>query len=508
MNQAEEFFDLFTGSDIAHGTFEISGVDRLTDGKKKGQARVIREQTTPAMWEEHLRGGLGLGIIPIRTDNHVRWGAIDIDSYTVNHKELVEKLRKNSIPAVVGRSKSGGAHIWMFLTEFVEAEAMQLKLGELASALAYADSEIFPKQSQILVDRGDTGNFLNMPYHNGTKNMRYAFDDAGEGLEPTEFITYAKSYQLTAEQFYELDCSFGAKSKHLPDGPPCLQHLCDQGFGEGSRNNALFNLGVYARMADETNWETLVQQYNLQHMEPPLPINEVQLVIKQVQKKDYFYRCEDQPIKPFCNKDLCRTRKFGIGNGGTTNVLSSLTKIDGDPAIWIMNVDGARVELTTLGITSQTEFQKQCVAQINKFPVTVNQRAWQQRMQTLLDSVTVVEVPPDATLEGEFKDLLIQFCTDRARGTEKEDILQGISVWMEDQVYFQVKDVKKHLSANDFKHFTSNKITLTLQQQGAQKIFWRIGGKGVHAWFLPQEFFGDSAPERTLPPVPLKKDII
>ena len=72
--------------------------------------------------------------------------------------------------------------------------------------------------------------------------------------------------------------------------------------------------------------------------------------------------------------------------------------------------------------------------------------------------------------------------TDRARGTAKEDLLQGISVWFDGHVYFQIKDVKKHLAANDFKHFTSNKITLTLQEFKAEKIFWRIGGfwRGDH----------------------------
>lgn len=508
MSIAQKFYELFEGSDIAHGTFEISGIDRVTDGKKKGQARVLREPTTVGMWNEHLSGGVGLGIIPIRTDNTCRWGAIDIDSYTVVHTDIVKKLRKFDVPAVVGRSKSGGAHIWVFLSEPVEAAAMQHKLGELAGALGYADSEIFPKQATLLVERGDTGNFLNMPYHGGTRNMRFAFDNEGDGLEPEEFIAYAQQYVLTAEQFFNMDCTLGVKSELLVDGPPCLQHLASQGFGEGGRNNALFNLGVYARMFDEDNWETLVQKYNLEYLKPPLGLNEVGTILKQLKRKEYFYKCEDQPIKPFCNKELCKTRRHGIGNGGTTSTLSSLTKINGDPPIWILNVDGHRVELDTVGLTSQSEFQRQCVSQINKFPVAVNQRAWQTRLQTLLDAVTVVEVPPDATLTGQFADLLIQFCTDRARGNDKEDILQGISVWMDGQVYFQIKDLKKHLQANDFKAFTSNKITLSLQELNAGKIFWRVKGKGVHAWHLPQEFFGEAAQPMPLPPLATDKDVL
>ena len=34
----------------------------------------------------------------------------------------------------------------------------------------------------------------------------------------------------------------------LPGGPPCLQELLSQGpLGEGSRNNGLFNIGVYLK---------------------------------------------------------------------------------------------------------------------------------------------------------------------------------------------------------------------------------------------------------------------
>ena len=159
---AKEFFELFAGSDIAHGTYEVNGEER-SDGKQQGQAKVLRQPPTLEHWVEHLQGGKGLGIIPIRSDNTCKWGAIDVDNYDTDHKLLVKKLRENKIPAIVGRSKSGGAHIWLFVKRYIPAADMQRKMANLAAALGYADSEIFPKQTSILVDRGDTGNFLNMP---------------------------------------------------------------------------------------------------------------------------------------------------------------------------------------------------------------------------------------------------------------------------------------------------------------------------------------------------------
>ena len=37
----------------------------------------------------------------------------------------------------------------------------------------------------------------------------------------------------------------------FPSGPPCLNKLATTGFGEGSRNNALFNIAVYYKQAHQ-----------------------------------------------------------------------------------------------------------------------------------------------------------------------------------------------------------------------------------------------------------------
>jgi len=503
---AKQFFALFKGNDRAHGTFSVN--KSRDDGKKTGIAKILREETTLDHWINHLEGEVGLGVIPIMDDNHCHWGAIDIDSYDLDHKALLKKLGSLNIPAVVCRSKSGGAHVFFFFEEPIDAEDVQGKLNEVAAITGFAGSEIFPKQSKLLVERGDTGNFLNMPYFGGDNTTRYAFDEGAQSLSVEAFLTHAFTRRLSKEKF--LGLKFNNKktgTELLPNGPPCLQHLCAQGFGEGSRNNALFNLGVYARMSDSDHWEQLVAKYNLDYLKPPLGHNEVGAIIKQLQKKDYFYKCEDQPISSFCNKAVCMTRKFGVGPGQLNNDLSSLTKIDGDPPIWILNVDGRRVELSTESLVTQSAFQKECVAQINKFPITVNQRAWQTRMQSLLDNLTVVEVPPDATIKGEFEDLLASFCCDRARGDTRDEILQGIAVWVDERVYFQIKDVRKHLQVNNFTHYTSNKITLRLTDLKAEKMFWRVKGKGIHVWSLPQTFFATQMETLDLPPL-VPKDVL
>jgi hypothetical protein len=501
MELAARFHSLFAGNDRAHGTFSVNA-DRATDGKKTGTARVLREPPTTDLWSKHLKGESGLGIIPIKDNNCCHWGAIDIDVYNLDHAALIKQVEKHNLPGIVCRSKSGGAHLFFFFDKEVPAEDLQPKLISIAAMLGYGGSEVFPKQQKILADRGDTGNFLNMPYFSGTRTTRYGYNNQNESLGPAEFIEFAESRTLAPDTFLELRTQPKKAEELLPKGPPCLQHLAAQGFGEGSRNNALFNLGVYCRMSNPDKWEEDLHKYNMKYMVPPLDSKEVEIVISQLRKKEYFYKCEDQPIVSFCNKDVCITRKFGIGPGQRSNDLGSLTKIDGDPPVWILDVDGKRVELGTEAFVNQKAFQRDCMNQINVMPRTMSAKAWEARIQVMLASLTIVEVPPEATSKGEFFDLLTTFCCDRAKGVDREDILQGIAVWTDGRVYFQVKDLKKHLAQYQFTSYTAVKIGLRLKEMGAEKTFWNIKGRGVHVWGMSQKSFdGHQEVVMELPPL-------
>ena len=61
-------------------------------------------------------------------------------------------------------------------------------------------SEIFPKQSTIKAERGDIGNFLNMPYHGGDRTVRYAIGDDGNSLTIEQFVKEYDEYVQTEER--------------------------------------------------------------------------------------------------------------------------------------------------------------------------------------------------------------------------------------------------------------------------------------------------------------------
>ena len=95
-----------------------------------------------------------------------KWGCIDIDSYAgFDHKKLIDKINKLNLPLIVFRSKSGGAHVFLFTEDYVSAKLMRDKLVQIKAVLGYGGSEVFPKQTE-LKSKDDTGNFLNLPYFN------------------------------------------------------------------------------------------------------------------------------------------------------------------------------------------------------------------------------------------------------------------------------------------------------------------------------------------------------
>jgi len=62
----------------------------------------------------------------------------------------------------------------------------------------------FQKQTEILVERGDTGNFLNLPYHNQMKGLRYAINDTGAGCTLEEFCQLYDVYARTRKEVEEI----------------------------------------------------------------------------------------------------------------------------------------------------------------------------------------------------------------------------------------------------------------------------------------------------------------
>tara|TARA_R110000751_G_scaffold3847_2_gene17933 strand:+ start:3584 stop:5107 length:1524 start_codon:yes stop_codon:yes gene_type:complete len=489
MSLAEEFATRYAGLRQAYGTFTATNELR-EDGKANGKnitiSKELSDKDIVELWKNHLSGEQSIGLVAIDENNCCVWGAIDVDEYQLDLKELAKKLAKHKLPLVICRSKSGGAHIYLFIDEPVPASLVQRKLRQLAASIGFGQAEIFPKQTQLLLERGDRGSTLNMPYFGGEHSTRYGYDEKGAALGLEEFLKYAENITLTASALEKLEVSPLTESiDWLDQGPPCIQHLVVQGFPKGTRNSGLFNVGVFLRKKFPDDWEKRLEEVNVQYMQPPLGAQEVLTIGKQLKRKDYFYRCNDQPIASHCNSPLCRTRKHGIGANGGTPLFSNLTKQDSDPPIWFLDVEGGRLELETDDLLNQNRFQRKCMDALNKIPPKVKENVWRQIIQQLLDSLTIVEVPKESSTEGHFLELLENFCTERP-ARERDELLLHKPWTDEGRTYFRLADLMEHLHRNNFKEYQRNKLTSKLKQLHGEPYFFNIKGKGVNVWFIDE----------------------
>jgi len=488
----QKFQSIFDGLQQAYGYFRIES--QTSSGKSTGKAGILREPRTTELWERHLSGtGNGLGIIPINEDNACKWGCIDVDQYPLDHGALVAKIRKLDLPLVVCRSKSGGAHLFLFSTEWVAAKDVQKALQCMAAALGYGESEIFPKQVVLHLDRGDVGNFLNLPYYNAEEGLRYAFLDDGTSATLEEFIQLHETYAQTKEQVIKLQVvQQSQETQIMADGPPCLQILCKNGVSEGGRNNGLFNIGVYLRKAFPDSWESEILTYNMQYVDPPLPLSEVNAVAKQLERKEYAYKCSDAPINSHCNKDLCRTRKFGVGSAVQGATIANLRKYASTPPVWFMDVNGEPLELDTEALLNQPTFQKACMEQLNFMPRSVAKVQWEGRISTLMNEMkdnesSIIEVAQDASISGQFYDYLEEFCRHLQQAQDKEEILLR-KPWTDEEsslTYFRLKDFEAFLKKNKFFEYKMHKIAQRLRDINGESTVIKIKSRSVRVWQIP-----------------------
>ena len=484
----EEFKNIFEGLDVAYGQHQSEG--KRADGKQEGKSYIVKKIVTDDLWQSHLDGeGPSLGIIPIMADNTSKWGCIDIDTYPIDYRKIINSIRKLKLPLVPCRSKSGGLHLFLFFKNPVSAKLIREKLREVASGLGYSSVEVFPKQSTILIEKGDLGNFLNLPYYNAKNTTRYAYKDDGTAATLREFVSLYNKYSVAGTDEVAIQVSGDV----IKDGPPCLQQLCTQGFPEGTRNNGLFNIGVYLRKFDPDSWKTLLEDYNRNYMTPPLAAQEVVIVQKQLEKKDYNYRCKEPPINSYCNAKVCRGRKYGIGNGSAALEFSALTKLQTDPPVWFLDVGDTRMELQTEELQIQTKFQKKCMNSLDTMPPLVKQSVWQEIIERLMHNLIKIPVSDDGSLAGQFEAHLQEFCTDRAQALNRDELLLR-KPWTEEGItWFRLKDLTDYLTRNKFTYFNTGQLVQALRNIKGKSDKFNLKGRTVRVWGVPAYQQQDSA---------------
>ena len=491
----QQFLKIFAGCERGHGEYRINS---SKGAKQVGKAETLKTAANTEHWIAHLIGRIGLGIVPITERNSCTWGAVDIDIY--EGLDLEDLSLKLPHPLVLCRSKSGGAHVYLFSSSPVPAQLMRKKLALVARALGHANAEIFPKQSEL--DEGGVGNWINMPYFNGDDTNRYCLK-LGVPLTMDDFIYHAEQSAITLQQLVSFEPASileGDTESEFWDAPPCLRYLTEHGFPKGSMNNGLFSMGVYAKRKFSATWQEKIGEYNLRFMGPG-SYSEVNAIIRSLSKKVYQYRCGDQPCLIYCNKDTCGDVPFGIQREpeGTKekdkrpNILDEVSLVkcytpsfrSGDAPYWVFTIGDRDLTVTYEMIASQVMFRKEYICRCKQSFLNVSDPRWNKRINELLESAVEVELAPDAGPEGQMLAHLEDFCTLKSAAKVRDEIMLGKPFHSDGITYFRQQDFLRYLEQQRYRGLREVEINRSLTNIGGKHHRFKLKGKDTSCWGIP-----------------------
>lgn len=489
MSEAARMMSLLRGFSGAHGTYDT---EDFSEGKNKREikrtAKTVRRPVTEELWDRHLHGEYHLGVITICEDDSCWWGVVDIDDYTISHVDLLAKIEGMKLPAVVCRTKSGGAHVFLFFSEAIPAREVMPKLRELSAALGYGGCEVFPKQLTVSTTEEGMGNWLNMPYFGGDSQecRNYALRADGKGYSLGQFLAAAEHRRMTRRGF--LAMQFRVAVVGWEEAPPCLEHLVGIGVGQGVQNNALFSFSVLAKKMDPDHWRDLVAEWNMRYFRPVHDQKRLTETLNSVAKREYNYKCHDAPCVSHCNIVLCRTRKYGIGPGGGADIIESISVLDTEPPLfYVLLKTGGTVECDSRTLLSPREFQGAVLEQLQIVVPQYKQDTWLPQVQICVESAIKIEAPAEVGTTGRMWELMEQFCTDRHAAERSEELVLG-KPWRDDEggmVWFRLRDFRKFLDNNKFTSLRVSQITERIKRNGGRSHFFNVHGRGVNVWGVP-----------------------
>ena len=136
--------------------------------------------------------------------------------------------------------------------------------------------------------------------------------------------------------------------------------------------------------------------------------------------------------------------------------------------------------------------------EINVMPNMMRPNDWDSRLQALLDSVEVIQMPHEITKTGRFESLLERFLEDQGIAEHIDEIDMGKALFEEKEyeekegkvkretAYFKSEWLQKFLKKNDFKDFSTTQMLAHIRSKlnggdGRRKI----KGKTAYLWYVP-----------------------
>jgi len=504
MGKLERFMRLFQGNPRSHGIYD-------PDREEGDKMYSVKKPASENSYRQHIKGTRGLGLVPILDDNTCLWAAIDIDAHgeeeSINLYEIEKEIRAADMPLTVCRSKSGGAHLYLFCAEPVTCSLARSVMNKWAAQLGYGGAEVFPKQDKLIKEKEgrQLGNWINLCYFGGDDTERYAIE-GGKKISFEYFIEVSESRRTTAAVLVE-------KSEGDHNGaPPCIHRMISSGVSSGQRNEALYNMCIYLKQAYPETWRDKAFDMNARIFSTPLPHSEAKKTISSVARREYRYKCKEEPCRSLCNSYVCVERKFGITpdekselNMGKHPAFNQLKKYMTEPVKWGLDIDGVEINVSTPELMDHRKIREAVADRLTRIIPPMKNDKWIVILQGLMENTLVVDAPDEASTHGLVWQQLMLFLqradleSDGKDTADRELLLRGVPVVQDKDggriVYFRGSDFVSFLKKNRAEDLKGPNLWFALRKHGVTHGSLRIGDTTRQVWSVPIDLLGVHNPK-------------
>ena len=426
---AQRFSLLFMGKNDTYVKNNLPKVKSGEEGKKvKTEITSCKGKVDSTLLLSHLSGQFAVGVCPVMPDGKCRFGVIDIDSYGSKVKNVLEFIRDYNLPLFPFQSKSGGIHLYFFVSSGIKAGEMRSLLNLVKDTFCLGEIygknkvEVFPKQDKL--SEGSFGSTVTLPYFNADDTYTYLLDTFGNPVSLEQALFFIQRGFSSPEALKK-----ALDSLPYNDAPPCIQRLFISKYvGEDSsgRNNFLFSFAVYAAKKFGTDdFESHVREVN-SFFSSPVDEKEIAGIVSSVKSHEYSYKCKDIPLSSCCSKMLCRKREFGLGGekGHFSDIEYGqlLRYRAAEPYyVWKLRLLGSEDDFRNIvfrdekELLDQKNFAKVCVRYLNFAPRQVQTNDWFGTLNKYLASVKEVEVSAesDTSVLSELRGMFVKYLANK-----------------------------------------------------------------------------------------------
>ena len=512
----DKFIKIFEGLERAYGQFKKEN-NRISL-KVEGRPWVTKKPVTKELWENHLQGvGPNLGIFPLKDDGTCKWGAIDIDDNNYDYQDLLNRIRKLTLPLIVFRSKSGRAHVYMFMKDFSSAEEVQLVMKKFAAKLGLGDilDRIYPLQTKI--SEGDFGSWLNMPYYNHEEGSTFAYKDDFSSASVDEFFEmYDKYVQTDITQYLveEIQKEKKPKQKTIEDFfIPCVTNCLKENgkIPSVNRNEFLLHMMVWSKKAVEKgitkidayskmDEKTLLKNFNKEFMEDPLAEDEIEKTIFKSADRNYNYSCKKPNIKKWCDPSACVRHMCGIAPEKAEEIkkveeaLGQIVEFCSKPPVYYESLDvksndgegyrRVRVKMSGSEIINKEKYINK-LADAGHFPhITVLEKKPKEFVEmqyARLDKRIFEKAEKEASDDYEFITTFYGFVNQNTVSFDKEHLLLGTCYVNQEnkELDFKLDRFFRYLKSQKDNSKPAEVIMKLKEVLGARKIRGTVFDKGL-----------------------------